>query len=239
MTVVEHLEELRYRIVVCVAAVLVGIVVAYVFYEPLLRLLKQPLDTGGRIGGREVTEVFVPGIAGPFILRMKVSAFGGLALASPVWLYQLWRFITPGLMPREKKLAIPFVFSSMALFAVGTWFAFLILPTGIRFLLSFVNPELNQQPFITLQDYLRFVIYMILAFGITFEFPIVLVFLAWVDVLSSRSLRKWRRYAFFLVFVVAAVATPSGDPFSQVAMAAPLYVLYELSILVIRFGLKR
>jgi sec-independent protein translocase protein TatC len=237
MTVIQHLEEFRYRLIVSLLAVLVGTILAYIFYIPILNLLKHPLDEGGRIGDVRVDDLFVTGITTAFVLRVKISFFAGVVIALPVTLYQLWRFITPGLESREKRFAVPFVLSSLALFALGPWFAFLILPTGIRFLLSFAGPPLT--PLIHLSEYLSFVTLMILAFGITFEFPLVLVFLGMVGIVRSERLRSWRRYAFFISFVVAAVATPSQDPFSMLIMAGPLYVLYEISILVIRFALKR
>ena len=251
MTVVEHLEELRYRLVVCFGAVAVCVIVAYIFYGPIRDLLLAPLDNSGSIGGTQVCppppgtpptdcegrELFNPGIVGPFMVRMRVSAFGGLVMAAPIWLYQLWRFITPGLMPREKRMAIPFVASSLVLFGLGAWVAFAIMPTAIGFLLSFLQP--GEQQFITTAEYLGFVMKMLLGFGVAFEFPLVLVFLGAVGVIGSASLRRWRRYAFFLAFVVAAVATPGGDPVSMLALAAPLYVLYEASILVIRYIMKR
>jgi len=238
MTVVEHIDEFRRRLLISIVAFGIGLIVSYIFYRDILQILQHPLDEANRLGDVEVKDIFVPGVTGPFILRLRVSAFAGLLFSLPVLLFQLWRFITPGLHHNEKRYAIPFVTSSIGLFAFGAWFAFLILPTGVRFLLSFVEPGL-QQPFITFQDYLSFIIFMILAFGITFEFPIVLVFLAMAGILSSRKLRSWRRFALLGVFIVAAVATPSQDPFSQLAMAAPLYVLYEISILVIRFVLKK
>ncbi|MFA5889476.1 MAG: twin-arginine translocase subunit TatC [Actinomycetota bacterium] len=241
MTVIEHLDELRYRLVISIVAFVVGSIIAYVVYKPVLQFLKAPLDEAVRNGavGSEVRgelDLYVTGIATGFIIRIKASAFAGLIFALPVILYQFWRFITPGLEPRERKFAVPFVLSALALFALGAYVAFLILPLGIKFLLGFVSPA---QPLIHLTEYLSFVFLMILAFGATFEFPLVLVFLAMADILTSRQLRKARRAAFFIAFVVAAVATPSGDPLSQTVMAVPLYVLYEASILVIRFGLKK
>jgi sec-independent protein translocase protein TatC len=236
MTVVEHLEELRYRVFVCLIAYLAMAIVAYIFYRPLLDFLKGPLDEAGRIGPVKVEDVFVEGIATGFVLRLKVSAFAGAIFALPVFLFQLWRFVTPGLEPREKRFAIPFVSSALGLFTLGSWVAFMLLPVGIKWLLGFVPPA---KPLIHLSQYLSFVIFMILGFGISFEFPLLLVFLAGVGVISSQQLRRQRRFAILIAFVVAAVATPSQDPISQTVMAVPLYILYELSIVVIRYGLKR
>jgi sec-independent protein translocase protein TatC len=236
MTIVEHLEELRYRIFVCLAAYLVMAVVAYFVYKPVLSLMLRPLRHAGKVGSIRVQDVYVTGIATGFILRLKTSAFAGVVFALPVFLYQLWRFVTPGLQPRERKFAIPFVIAALALFALGGYIAFLLLPIGIHWLLGFVAPA---KPLIHLTEYMSFVFLMILAFGISFEFPLLLVSLAGVGVLSSRQLASFRRGAILTAFIIAAVATPSQDPISQVVMAVPLYILYELSILVIRYGLKR
>ncbi|TMK84641.1 MAG: twin-arginine translocase subunit TatC [Actinobacteria bacterium] len=238
MSVIEHLEELRYRIFVCLGAYVVLAVVAYFLYRPILNFMLHPLHhsgTIGRINGSKI-QVYVGGIATGFILRMKTSAFAGLIFALPIILYQLWRFVTPGLEPRERKFAIPFVVSAVGLFVLGGYIAFLILPLGIHWLLGFVAPA---QPLIQLTEYMSFVFLLILAFGISFEFPLLLVSLAGVGILSSRQLSKARRAAILIAFIIAAVATPSQDPISQIVMAVPLYILYELSIVVIRYGLKR
>jgi sec-independent protein translocase protein TatC len=218
MTLVEHLEELRYRIFICVGAYVVMAIVAYFVYKPILSFMLHPLRDAGKVGSIPVVDaqgkpiVFVTGIATGFILRLKTSAFAGVVFALPVFLYQLWRFITPGLQPKERKFAIPFVVAAVALFALGGYIAFLLLPIGIHWLLGFVAPA---RPLIHLTEYMSFVF------------------------LSSQQLGKARRGAILGAFVIAAVATPSQDPISQVVMAVPLYILYELSILVIRYGLKR
>jgi sec-independent protein translocase protein TatC len=241
MSVVEHLEELRFRLIVSIVAVVAGAIVAYTFYEPLLDFLLHPLDSAGRVGEVQVVDeegldVFVGGIATAFVLRLKVSAFAGLIFALPVVLFQLWRFITPGLQPREKRYSIPFVLSGLGLFALGGYVAFSILPVGIQFLLSFVPPA---EPLIQLPEYLSFVMFTVLGFGLTFQFPLVLVFLGGAGIVSSAALRKRRRMAILLAFIASAIATPSGDPLSQTAMAVPLYILYEASIAIIRFVMKR
>ena len=231
MSVIEHLEELRTRLIYIVIGLVLATVLAYIFYNPILDFLLDPVLS------KRVPAVYVSGVVTAFVVRLKVSIFAGFVLALPMTLYQVWRFITPGLEDREKRYAIPFVLSSVGLFALGTWFAFLILPTGIRFLLAFASGPL--QPLIFVDQYLSFLMFMIMAFGITFEFPLLLVFLALVGVVTSQSLRKRRRHAFFIAFVVGAVATPSQDPYSMTAMAVPLYVLFEASILVIRYVMKK
>lgn len=237
MTLVEHLDELRRRLIVCLVAFLLASILGYILYPRILDFLTHPLDEGGRIGGITVRDLFVPGITTAFTIRIKISVFAGVVFALPVILWQLWRFVTPGLMPREKRYAVPFVVSALGLFALGTWIAFLILPQAIGFLLGFIEGRLK--PLIQIGEYLSFVIFMVLAFGLSFQFPLLLVFLAGVGIVTSRRLRSWRRYALFGSFLVGAVATPSQDPYSMALMAAPLYVLYEVSVLVVRFGLKR
>ncbi|MCA1832681.1 MAG: twin-arginine translocase subunit TatC [Actinomycetota bacterium] len=228
---IDHLEELRTRLIVCVIGFVLGTAIAYIFYQPILDFLLHPVLS------KRVPAVYVSGVVTAFVVRLKVSVFAGFIIALPVTLFEMWRFITPGLEPREKRYAVPFVLSSLALFALGTFFAFLILPTGIKFLLSFASGPLK--PLIFIDQYLSFLMFMILAFGISFEFPLVLIFLAGVGIISSRQLRAKRRHAIFLAFVVGAVATPSQDPYSMTAMAVPLYILYEVSILVVRFALKK
>jgi sec-independent protein translocase protein TatC len=232
MTVIEHLEELRRRLIISVVALLVMTVVAYLVYNPIIGWLLKPVLS------KKVPVVYVPGIVTGFLIRVKVSMFVGFLLALPVILLQVWRFVTPGLERNEKKYAVPFILSSLGLFALGTFFAFLILPTGIRWLLTFATGH-GTAPLIFIDQYLSFLMFMVLAFGISFEFPLLLIFLAGVGILSSAKLRKYRRHAVLGAAVVAAVATPSQDPYSMIVMGVPLYILYEVSILVIRWAMKK
>jgi sec-independent protein translocase protein TatC len=167
------------------------------------------------------------------MMKIKLVAFLGLVLALPVVLYQLWRFITPGLLPRERRYAVPFVLVSLALFALGGWFAILTLPKGLEFLLGFAGTE-RVEAVLSIAKYIGFVMVLILVFGAAFEFPVVLVSLTLVGVLSSQQLRQWRRYALLIIAVGAAVITPSQDFFTMLAMMVPLLVFYELSILISR-----
>jgi sec-independent protein translocase protein TatC len=176
------------------------------------------------------------GVVEPFLIRFKVAVAAGLAIALPVLLYQLWRFVTPGLTKQERRLAFPFVGSSLVLFALGGWFADLTLSKGLRFLLGFAGNSIV--PLLTVDRYVNFVIFMVLAFGLSFEFPLVLIMLCWVRVLSSQRLRSWRRWAILGITIYAAVITPSQDPYTQLAMMVPMYLFYELSILVAR-AMKR
>lgn len=235
MSVIEHLEELRYRLIVSALAFLVGSIVAYIFYDPILDLLKLPLDEGGKIANIQV-DLSVRGITSAFLVKIKVSIFAGLVLALPVILYQIWRFITPGLEANEKRYALPFVGGSLFLFSLGAVFAYLVLPQAIGFLIGFAE---GLQPIIFIDEYVGFVSFMVLAFGVTFEIPMVLIFLALVGIVSSAKLRSWRRQAVVICVVIAAVATPSQDPYSLLLMAVPLYIMFEGSLLIIRFAMKK
>jgi sec-independent protein translocase protein TatC len=235
MTIIEHLEELRYRLVVSAFAFFVGSIIAYLFYRPIIDLLKLPLDKSGDISGIHVV-LNVQGVTSGFLVRLKVSIFAGFMLALPVILYQLWRFITPGLEEKEKRFALPFVLGSMGLFALGAVFAYIVLPQALGFLLGFTKPF---KPIIFIDQYVGFVSFMVLAFGITFEFPMLLLFLAAVGIVSSQQLRKLRRHAVVAVTIIAAVATPSQDPYSLILMAVPLYVMYEGALLIMRFIMKK
>lgn len=239
MTVMEHLEELRKRLIICVIAVGAGSVVGFVLYDPIFELLLRPYRSAL---ANLPPEIIPPGQlaenpiatapAEPFLTFVKIGLFSGFLLALPVLLYQLWRFITPGLTSRERRLAIPFVAASVLLFAAGTFFAFLIVPRGLQFLLSFGGQ--NLVPLLTIDRYLGFLMFLVMAFGIGFELPLVLLFLAGAGVIDSGQMRRWRRWALLGTAVFAAVATPTQDPYTMLLMWVPLYVLYELAILVAR-----
>jgi len=235
MTVIEHLSELRYRLVVSVFAFLVGSIVAYFFYPQILDVLKLPLSEGGKISGVTVS-LSVRGVTSAFLVKIKVSLFAGFVFALPVILFQLWRFITPGLAQNEKRYAFPFVASSLLLFVAGAVVAYLTLPQALGFLLGFTN---GLKPVIFIDEYVGFVTFMVLAFGITFELPMLMVFLAMVGIVSSAWMRKHRRHAIVACFVIGAVATPSQDPYTNTLMAVPLYFMYEGALLVVRFAMKK
>jgi sec-independent protein translocase protein TatC len=243
MTLMEHLEELRTRLIIVVAAIGVASIVGFVFFEPIFRLLLRPychaLETlppavvppGVSPSGQNCQLIFTSPVD-PFITRLKVGFFAGFLLALPVILWQLWRFITPGLTPRERRLAVPFVASSVALFAGGTVFAMLIIPRGLAFLFSFAGEGLA--PFLTVDRYLSFLIILVLVFGASFEFPLVLVFLAGARVVTSEQMTRWRRYTYFGLAVFAMIATPTQDPYTMLLMWVPLLLFYEAAILVAR-----
>ena len=234
MTLVEHLTELRRRLVISVAAVTVGAVVGWFLYRPVLRLLLDPYRRA--VGDPHAKFVFF-GVAEPFLIQLKVSVVIGLFIASPVVLMQLWRFITPGLYPNERRMAIPFILSSIFLFCLGAFFAWLTFPAALKFLLGFGGAELA--PFLSAERYITFMLLLILAFGVSFELPVVLQFLVLAGVVSSRQLRTWRRWAILLITIFAAVITPTQDPFSMTLMAAPMVVFYEAVIWISRLVFKK
>ena len=225
MTLVEHLRELRRRLIICAVAIAVGGIVAFALYNQILRVLIAPY--------REVTHRRSLLITDPlegFATRLKIAAYGGLFLASPVVLWELWRFITPGLHKRERRYAIPFVLSSIALFLLGGVVAMVTFKPALRFLVGVGGSNLST--FFTPSKYLSLILLMIVAFGVAFEFPIVLVFLELAGVLPSARLRKWRRPAIVIIVATAAVITPSQDPYSLFAMAIPMYIFYEAAIVI-------
>jgi sec-independent protein translocase protein TatC len=239
MTVVEHLDELRQRLIISLAAVGVASVVGFVFYRRIFAWLLSPYRDAIQSIPQEirVTDALVAtSPTEPFLTFVKIGLFTGFLIALPVVLYQLWRFITPGLTHRERRLAVPFVLVSMILFAVGVVFSFLVAPRGLAFLFSFGGE--NLVPLLTVDRYLSFLIFLILAFGLSFEMPLVLLFLAGARIISSVQMRRWRRYAYFATVVFAAVATPTQDPYTMLLMWVPLVLLYEGAILVARL-LKR
>ena len=233
MTVVEHLIELRRRLIISIIAVVGGASLCYWFAPDIIRFFLQFYRDA--TDGKQDAFVFT-GPLDAFVTRLKVATYGGIVLAIPVWLWQLWRFITPGLAKREKRYAVPFVCSSLVLFALGAVVALLTLPQALDFLLKVGGAE--QQPLLTADKYISLVSLMIVAFGLAFEFPVLLVFLLIARVINTTQLRRFRRWAIVGIFTFAAVITPSQDPYSLFFMAVPMCVFYEASILIGR-ALKR
>lgn len=238
MTVVEHLTELRTRLMIAGGAFLVVSIGAFTFFSPILDFLLDPLcsidpDRLGPQGCRLVTHSPVEG----FLVRLKVTAMVGIVGSSPVWLYQLWAFVVPALTSREKRYAGPFVTTSIILFGLGAVFAYLVLPTGLEVLVS-IGGE-NLVPLFRAQEYLNFVGVMLVAFGLTFELPLVLFFLGLVGLVTPRWMRAHRKAAIVGITALAAIVTPSQDPYTMLVLAVPLYALYELTLLLLVVVLRR
>lgn len=234
MPLLDHLRELRRRLIVCVIAVGLGMCLVFVFYDTVFGWAVGPYedvvcDDGGNTAFDECGLLQTDPLEG-FSVRLKVSGYGGVALAMPVLLWQAWRFISPGLYSNEKRYAFPFVASALTLFLTGASLAFWILPRALDFLGRIGGSDLVQ--FYSPSKYIQLVTYMMLAFGVGFEVPILLVFLQVAGIVDSDTLRRIRRYAIVFITILAAVITPSGDPYTLVALSVPMYIFYEVSILV-------
>ncbi len=228
MTLFEHLRELRYRLVVAIFALLVGAVAAWFFREQLIAVLMHPYNVAVEAlkasNPAANTEIINSGIASPFTLALKVSALAGAIVTAPVWLYQLWSFIMPGLLAKEKKWALIFIGSATPLFLAGVAVGYIVLPKGIAVLLSF-----TQEGVTNLQDlngFLSFLMRFMLVFGVAFLIPLIVLMLNILGVIKAAQLSKYRVYVIFGTFVFGAVATPSADPFSMLALALPMAVLF-------------
>lgn len=238
MTLTEHLAELRSRIIRAVLAVVIGMMGVLAFYEPVLRFLRQPYDNVCQRRPDLVSncDFYSLGPLEGFNARLKISLYGGLILALPVVLWQIWRFVVPALHAKEKRYAIPFVLSSVLLFVIGGFFAYFTLDKGLEWLISWSGEDVQQA--FQISKYVSFVGLMIAAFGIGFEFPVLLVFLQLVGVLKPRQLIEGWRVAILVIVVIAAVITPSGDPITLMLLAVPLILFYFISILIGYIGTR-
>jgi sec-independent protein translocase protein TatC len=239
MTLFEHLAELRTRIVRSLLAVVLGVILILAFYDPVLRFLKRPyVDLCNRRGPKFCSaDLYALGPLSGFTTRLSIATYGGIILALPVILWQIWRFVVPALHAKEKKFAIPFVASSVVLFALGAAVAYWTLEKSLEFLIAWSGSDVKQV--YPIDKYVGLVGLMVAAFGITFEFPVLLVFLQIVGVLTPQTLQKQWRYAIVIIFVIAAVITPSGDPYSMLALAIPMSLFYLISILIGHFIQRR
>jgi sec-independent protein translocase protein TatC len=221
----DHLRELRRRLVVSLLAVAAGTVVGWIYYEPIFDVISEPIQdvvNAAAAQGRDVRLV-VSGVTDAFMLQVKVAVMAGLVLASPVWIYQLWAFVTPGLHTKERRWVYLFVVISVPLFLSGVVLAYVLMPKGLEVLLGF-TPQ-NVGNYLPVDRYLSFFIRMVIVFGIGFLTPLFIVGLNMIGVLSGKRLASAWRYIIFGVFVFAAVATPTGDPITMMMLAAPVMVL--------------
>lgn len=240
MTLREHLTELRSRLFKSVLALVGGFVVGFTFRHQVFDLLIRPycalppqLRAGSQALSLDGCNLVILDVLGFFFISFKAAAVVAVVLAAPVVSYQIWRFVTPGLRPVERRYALPFVVISQLLFVGGAVFSYTLVPMGLEFLLGFAGPNV-----VSLMDadrYLTFLLQTMIAFGIAFEFPLILITLAFMGVVTSQGLRRSRRYALFGIFAAAAIITPTQDPLTMTLLAAPLALFYEVSVLVARF----
>ena len=226
MSVVDHLSELRMRLVVASVAIIICTLGAYYYVEDILQILVAP---AGKLYYTKPTEAF--------FTYMKISIVAGCIISSPIWFYQLWAFIVPALSKGEKKVTFMVVPTAVTLFVVGVLFSYyLVLPMAIQFFIGFGTDEL--QPLFSIGQYIDFVIAFVLPFGITFELPLILIALGVMGILSSERLRQYRKMFILVAFVVGAAISPTPDMLSQTMIAGPMILLYEISYGVLRYILK-
>jgi sec-independent protein translocase protein TatC len=232
MSLVDHLAELRHRLILALLGIAVGVAVGIWQSELLLEIIRKPILPYLGQGGLVFT-----GVMDKFLAHLKVGALGGLILTCPYWLYHVWCFISPGLYRHEKKFALGFIVSGTFLFLLGVAFVyFLVYPAAFEYLLK-IGGDIDK-PMITIDEYLGFFVITTLMFGLSFELPLVLVFLALLGIIDAEFLQKKRRLAVPALAVVCAVITPP-DAVSMLMMLVPMVLLYEISILVIRFVLPK
>jgi sec-independent protein translocase protein TatC len=239
MPLTEHLRELRNRLLKSGLAIAIGMVIGWIYYPQLFTWLSAPFNsvvTQARAEGRTVT-LALTGVADPFVLQMQIAAVAGLILSSPVWLYQLWRFVTPGLHRHERRWALGFVAVAVPLFLAGVILAYSVLPLGLQVLFGF-TPD-GVENIVAVDRYLSFFLRMIMVFGIGFLVPLILVLLNFAGVLSGQRLLSWWRWIIVTVMVFAAVATPTGDPINLMLLAGPILALVMLAVLIAVLNDKR
>jgi sec-independent protein translocase protein TatC len=241
MPLADHLRELRNRLAKALLAIVVVTVVAAFFYNDIINFLTKPiLDSIGcdqsfselarsSDAGRKCAQITINGLLAPFTLALQVSLTAGVVLASPVWLYQLWAFVAPGLHKHEKKYAYAFVLTGAPLFIGGAFFAYEVLPTTAKVLIDF-TPNGSITNLLPLDDLLQLVTRMVIVFGLSFELPLLLVMLNLTGALTGRRMLGWWRAMILGITLFAAIATPSTDPLSMLALAGPIWVLYFAAV---------
>jgi len=236
MPLADHLRELRNRLLKSVLAILVVTIVAAFFYRHIIEIFQHPIlkavkchdGTGHQANGQPCAEMTVSGLMGGFSIALKVSLMAGVLVSSPIWLYQLWAFLAPGLHRNEKRYTIGFVATGVPLFAAGAVLAYAILPQTAKIMIGFV-PD-NTVNLLQLDQFIDLVVRMVVVFGLAFELPLVLVLLNFTGVISGRRMLGWWRGMVIGITVFAAVATPTGDPLTMTLLAAPIVLLYFIAM---------
>lgn len=230
MTLIDHLEELRKRIFIALIAWIIGAVIAFFFRFTLLNWLKAPLPPGLTLNAFRLVE--------QFSVSMQIAGFAGLVLASPIIIGQVWGFIAPGLYKEERRWAVPFILFTVLAFCAGVLFSYyVILPPSVRILVSFLGNEVNTV--LTIGNYIGTLLTLMAVMGFIFEMPVLGFLLGRLGLLVASMLSKYRRYAIVIGVTLAAIITPTGDPFSLSLVAIPLLLLYELTIVVVRLSQRR
>jgi sec-independent protein translocase protein TatC len=237
MTLTEHLAELRSRIIRSLLAVILGIILLLAFYDRVLRWMWQPYRDLCKQKPNLQCDLYFLGPLEGFTTRLSICTYGGIILALPVILWQIWQFVVPALHSKEKRYAVPFVLSSVFLFLLGGAVAYWTLTPALDFLIGWSGADVKAA--FQISKYVSLFGLMVAAFGITFEFPVLLVFLQLAGVVTPQTLQKHWRYATVIIFVIAAVITPSGDPYSMMALAIPMTIFYVIAIIIGRILQKR
>ena len=233
MSLVDHLEELRARLIKCLISVVVGSVVGFVFWDKILDFLARPLpDVLTQLHATHGQKFVVTGLGEGFMLALKIAVAIGIVLAIPVLLYQTWAFIAPALTRKERKYALPFTLTGVGLFVLGLALGYLVLTYPVNWLINFGSNQVVYLP--DANAYLTFVAYFLLAFGVVFELPLVLTFMSIVGIVNSQFLRQKRLYILFGLWLLSCFITPGADPYSPVIIGAAFTVLFELSIIMMR-----
>jgi len=230
MPLIDHVREFRNRFLKSLLTIGVFSVVGWIFYEEIITELVRPfcdLDVTGKDKANHCGDLYINGLIGPFNLHIKVAFISGVVLSAPVWLYQIWAFFTPALHRREKKIAIFFVTCATPLFMVGSFCAYLLLPHAVEVLLGFTPNDLGN--LVRFDEYLDFVMRLILLFGIAFVLPLFLLLLNLIGLISGKSILKPWRFAVFLIFLFTAAVTPTPDPITMTVLAIPICLLYFIS----------
>lgn len=236
MPILEHLEELRWRIIKILLALSAATIASYFFTDTLFIWIRWPLDAATP-AGQKINLNYLR-IGDSFTIRIKMALVAGIFISIPITLYQIWRFVTPGLYEHERRKVLPLVFWSSILFLAGSAMCFFwVMPITIRFLLA-IAPE-NITPVLTVSEYINFILWTTISFGAVFQLPLVALFLGKLGIINARMLSKGRRYAIVAIAFVAAVITPSTDALSMIMLGMPLYLLYEISIWLLKFRGQR
>ena len=234
MSFLEHLGELRSRLIRAVIAIFVAFLVCLIFAERVFSILAAPLTKLLPQG----SSLIFTALQDPFFIYLKVSFIAGIFIALPYVLYQLWQFVSPGLYAKERKMAVPFISLATLLFYIGGLFAyFIVFPAAIAFFLSYQTPELKAM--ISIREFVSLVTVLMLAFGAVFETPIVIVFLGLLGIFNSGQLKSGRRYFVVLAFIIGAILTPTPDVINQTLMAVPMLLLYEVGIWILVYLEKK